>query len=361
MHLRGTGYALTASLMFGFGVVLAKLLSGEIDAVLVAFLSLSIGGLLLTGFLLFTGNSLFYNLSVLNRADWINIFLLSCIGTALPLLLIVAGFTRTSALEGGFILQLNGMAALIFALLLLHERFRLRQGLGILLLLVGSTLVVLKGSQGGVDWKSGGLGNLLILAGAIGLGFGFIPAKRLSERIETLQLTALRLLLGAATLLPIVAFQVLFESFRLESFQETVTGLVAVVWASRRLDLTFGVGDILLFAAWAASGAAIYLAIFIGLTATSFWIEDRIGISPPVFNLMQFGRYPLTIYDAWVRFALSFVIPFAFASFYPTIRFLRREEFLAEFWLVPAVAAISLTLALSLWKSGEARYHSTGT
>ena len=227
MHLRGTGYALTASLMFGFGVVLAKLLSGEIDAVLVAFLSLSIGGLLLTGFLLFTGNSLFHNLSVLNRADWINIFLLSCIGTALPLLLIVAGFTRTSALEGGFILQLNGMAALIFALLLLHERFRLRQGLGILLLLVGSTLVVLKGSQGGVDWKSGGLGNLLILAGAIGLGFGFIPAKRLSERIETLQLTALRLLLGAATLLPIVAFQVLFESQSL-LWQPSFTSLWAL-------------------------------------------------------------------------------------------------------------------------------------
>ncbi len=227
MHLRGTGYALTASLMFGFGVVLAKLLSGEIDAVLVAFLSLSIGGLLLTGFLLFTGNSFFHNLSVLNRADWINIFLLSCIGTALPLLLIVAGFTRTSALEGGFILQLNGMAALIFALLLLHERFRLRQGLGILLLLVGSTLVVLKGSQGGVDWKSGGLGNLLILAGAIGLGFGFIPAKRLSERIETLQLTALRLLLGAATLLPIVAFQILFESQSL-LWQPSFTSLWAL-------------------------------------------------------------------------------------------------------------------------------------
>ena len=156
-------------------------------------------------------------------------------------------------------------------------------------------------------------------------------------------------------------FQVLFEAFRLESFQETITGLVAVVWASRRLGLSFGPLDVFLFIAWAVSGAAIYLAIFVGLTATSFWIEDRIGISPPVFNLMQFGRYPLTIYDAWVRFALSFVIPFAFASFYPTIRFLRREQFAAEFWLVPLVAAISLTLALSLWKSGVARYHSTGT
>jgi ABC-2 type transport system permease protein len=156
-------------------------------------------------------------------------------------------------------------------------------------------------------------------------------------------------------------FQVLFESFRLESLESAVTGVVAVVWSAQRLGLSFGAGDVLLFTVWAVSGGAIYLAIFIGLTATSFWIEDRIGISPPVFNLMQFGRYPLTIYDAWVRFALSFVIPFAFASFYPTARFLGRPEYLLEFWAVPLVAAISLTLALSLWKSGVARYHSTGS
>jgi len=156
-------------------------------------------------------------------------------------------------------------------------------------------------------------------------------------------------------------FQVLFESFRLESLQETVTGLVAVIWASRRLGLAFGPLDTLLFAVWAVCGAAIYLSIFVGLTATSFWIEDRIGISPPVFNLMQFGRYPLTIYDAWVRFSLSFVIPFAFASFYPTVRFLDRDEFRIHFWAVPAVAAITLFLALLLWRNGVARYHSTGS
>jgi len=214
MHLRGIGYALTASLMFGLGVVLAKFLSGEIDAALVAFLSLAFGGLLLTACLLFMGKPLFQNLSVLKRGDWINLLLLSCIGTALPLLFIVTGFTHASALEGGFLLQLNGVAALIFAVLLLGERIRLRQSLGILLLLSGSALVVLKGTQGGIR-ESGGLGDLFILAGAIGLGFGFIPAKRLSERIETLQLTALRLLLGAATLLPFVAFQLIVETHSL--------------------------------------------------------------------------------------------------------------------------------------------------
>ena len=156
-------------------------------------------------------------------------------------------------------------------------------------------------------------------------------------------------------------FQILFESFRLESLQETVTGVAAVAWASHRLGLSFGAAEILLFGAWAACGAAIYLAIFIGLTATSFWIEDRIGIVPPVFNLMQFGRYPLTIYDGWIRFTLSFVIPFAFASFYPVMHFLRRREFMGEFWAVPLIAAATLLLALSVWTAGVRRYHSTGS
>jgi len=156
-------------------------------------------------------------------------------------------------------------------------------------------------------------------------------------------------------------FQVLFESFRIESLQETVTGLVAVAWAASRLGLSFSPLDVLLFIAWAVCGAVIYLAIFIGLTATSFWIEDRIGISPPIFNLMQFGRYPLTIYDDWVRFGLSFVIPFAFASFYPTARFLGRGEFRVEFWAVPLVAAVTMSLALLIWNSGVRRYHSTGS
>src|SRR5579859_4817725 len=127
MHLRGMGYAFAASLMFGLGAVLAKLLGKEIEATIVAFLNLAVGGLLLTAWLMLTRAPLFKALLALNRTDLINLFLLACPATALPLLLIVAGFALTSALEGGFILQLNGVAALVFALLLLGERIYLKQ------------------------------------------------------------------------------------------------------------------------------------------------------------------------------------------------------------------------------------------
>lgn len=227
MHLRGIAYAFAASLLFGLGAVLAQLLGKEIDATVVAILALGMGGLLLVLGLMFTRAPVFKVLQAFKRHNWIDLLLLSTLGTALPLILIVAGFARTSALEGGFLLQLNGVAALIFAVLLLRERIRLKQSAGIALLLLGGALVVLKGTQG-IAWGRNGLGDALIVAGAIGIGFGFIPAKRLSQHIDALPLTATRLLLGACTLLPLLALQILIGGHSLQ-WQPSVTTLWVVL------------------------------------------------------------------------------------------------------------------------------------
>jgi ABC-2 type transport system permease protein len=97
------------------------------------------------------------------------------------------------------------------------------------------------------------------------------------------------------------------------------------------------------------------------LTSVSFWFEDRIGIAPPVYNMIPFGRYPITIYNTFIQFLLSWIIPFAFASFYPTVRFLGRTEFAREFYLVPVVSAAVFGAALIVWNSGVKRYKSTGS
>jgi ABC-2 type transport system permease protein len=93
----------------------------------------------------------------------------------------------------------------------------------------------------------------------------------------------------------------------------------------------------------------------------NFWVEDRIGLSPPVFNMIAFGRYPITIYNAVIQFMLNWIIPFAFASFYPTVRYLGRTEFQREFCLVPVVAAALAVLALLVWGKGVEQYKSTGS
>jgi len=156
-------------------------------------------------------------------------------------------------------------------------------------------------------------------------------------------------------------FQVIFEAFRVESLHEVATGLVAVWWAARRMGFEWSVSDALLLVFFGICGGVIYTSVFLMLTSASFWFEDRIGIGPPVWNLIAFGRYPLNIYSNFIQFLLSWLIPFGFASYYPTVRLLGRQEFRAYGWLVPVVATVFLGLALAVWNRGVRQYASTGS
>ncbi len=156
-------------------------------------------------------------------------------------------------------------------------------------------------------------------------------------------------------------FQVIFEKFRIESLQEVVTGLVVIGISVKRLGLVWRGIDYLWFVLMVACGAVIYLSVFLILTAVSFWFEDRVGVVPPVFNMLTFGRYPLTIYNVFIQFLLSWIIPFGFASFYPTTHFLRREAFAPYFHLVPVIAAAFFLLAIFVWSKGVENYSSTGS
>jgi len=156
-------------------------------------------------------------------------------------------------------------------------------------------------------------------------------------------------------------YQVVFEAFRIESLQEVVVGLVVVIWASRRLAYHWTTLEIVLLGVFALCGGMIYISVFLFLATFSFWFEDRIGIHPPFWNLLAFGRYPLSIYSAYVQFALSWIIPFGFATFYPASRLLGRAEFRVYAGLVPLVTAAVFALAAMSWKLGLRRYSSTGS
>ncbi len=156
-------------------------------------------------------------------------------------------------------------------------------------------------------------------------------------------------------------FQILFESFRLESVQEIVTGTVVVAYCAARLHLRWTLANVVLFPGLVLCGAVIYVCVFVILSSVNFWFEDRIGLSPPVYNMITFGRYPITIYNVFVQFLLNWIIPFAFASFYPTVRYLGRTEFRREFYLIPLVTGVLLVLALFVWERGVRQYKSTGS
>jgi ABC-2 type transport system permease protein len=156
-------------------------------------------------------------------------------------------------------------------------------------------------------------------------------------------------------------FQVLFEAFRIESFQEVATGVFCMWWASRQLHLAWTPLKFAMLFFFGICAAIIYVSIFLILSTVSFWFEDRIGVHPPVWNIIAFGRYPLSIYSGAVQFFLCWIIPFGLASFYPSVRMLGRTVKPEYIGFVPVVAAVFLTLAISLWDFGTRHYSSTGS
>ncbi|MCW5983264.1 MAG: ABC-2 family transporter protein [Bryobacteraceae bacterium] len=156
-------------------------------------------------------------------------------------------------------------------------------------------------------------------------------------------------------------FQILFEQFRLEALGDTVLGLFLIVTCARRIGLELGAGDWLFIAAATVCGCLIYLAIFLLLTCISFWMEDRVGVIPPVYNMLTFGRYPMDIYNPFIKFLLSWVVPFGFATYYPTAAVLKQDEFRIYAWLMPVVTVVFGALSLFVWKRGVRNYSSTGS
>lgn len=108
----------------------------------------------------------------------------------------------------------------------------------------------------------------------------------------------------------------------------------------------------------------IVVAVFMLFAATSFWFEDRVGMVPPVYNLMEFGRWPLAIYHWSVQLLITVLIPFAFTAFYPASFFLEGPQQHSPGWwyalATPLVAIVALSVAIVVWNMGVRRYHSTG-
>jgi ABC-2 type transport system permease protein len=155
--------------------------------------------------------------------------------------------------------------------------------------------------------------------------------------------------------------QVLFESFNVAGLNEIVLGTAIAVYAGVKMQMPISPLDVVAVAVMAPTAALVYLGVFLGITTVSFWVEDKMGIAPPVYNVIRFARYPLTIYSLPVRVLLTFVLPFAWVAFYPASWFVGGGNLRFVAALTPVVGLVVFSGAVLLWRRGERNYTSTGS
>jgi len=154
--------------------------------------------------------------------------------------------------------------------------------------------------------------------------------------------------------------QICLDRISVEDLSGALLGCgVMAVAASNIPGFDWGFTHLALLAVMLLSSFGVVVAIFMAFAATGFWFEDRVGMVPPVYNLMEFGRWPSSIYHPAIKLLITCFIPFTFVAFYPASLFTGGGEW--WMWLVtPAVATVSLVLAHRLWSLGLGRYHSAG-
>ncbi len=155
-------------------------------------------------------------------------------------------------------------------------------------------------------------------------------------------------------------FQVILERIELESLFGVVTGIVIMFYAGSNLGLTVRWFDPLVFIVLVIGGALVYASIFIMLASIGFWSDARTSVMPMVYNIGNYGRYPVDIYNKAIRFLLTWILPFAFVGVYPASFFLGRTEWYIYALLTPVMGALFFTLAIILWNIGVTKYRGAG-
>lgn len=158
-----------------------------------------------------------------------------------------------------------------------------------------------------------------------------------------------------------IFLQICLDRVYLEDLGGSLLGLGLMVVAATRLPgFDWGPGHLLLLAGMLLSATALVMAVFMAFAALGFWFEDRIGMVPPVYNLMELGRFPDRIYPGALRLLITCVIPFSFVAFLPASLFVGD----GPAWpglATPLVALAALGIANLLWRAGLKRYESAGS
>lgn len=155
--------------------------------------------------------------------------------------------------------------------------------------------------------------------------------------------------------------QVTLENVDPPSLISALIGAAIMGTAWGTLGLPFHWYDPLVLIIMIVGSMLIYAGIYTALAALSFYSDAPTGIAPLIWNIQNYGRYPIQIYNKGIKFLLTWLLPFAFVGVYPASFFLGRHDDLLLTWLTPAVGIVVFAIGLTVWNRGIRRYRGAGS
>lgn len=150
-------------------------------------------------------------------------------------------------------------------------------------------------------------------------------------------------------------FLATFRTVNVWRLANVMVGMGLTVYTVGRLSLGVGAAQAVNFAITLVAGAVIVYSLWLCLVTITFWATRIDNIEQIVWQAFEAGRYPIEIYPAWLRGALSYVIPIAFIITVPAQALAGRVGggFIGISVLVAFVAVMG---ASAFWRFGLKHY-----
>lgn len=196
-----------------------------------------------------------------------------------------------------------------------------------------------------------------LLSYALAATVFFTPCRSLSMKIRTGEF-------DISLTKPINPFlHEIYNGFNFGYIGHTILAVSVMIFSVSHLDTQFSIVNLILLLIC----AALLQSAFLILSSSFCFITVN---QNPVFdfilgNFKSFTNYPITIYGIAIQFLLTFILPFAFMNFYPSLILLGKtpsSPFAA--WLPfvsPFVGIAMFILSIKIWNYGLSKYQSSGS
>lgn len=143
------------------------------------------------------------------------------------------------------------------------------------------------------------------------------------------------------------------------SFGYLVLGLIITITMLIKLSIPITIFLIFKILFFIVIGGAILGGIQTIFSISAFWTYRSNEVIWTFFRIYTFAQYPVDIYSGFIKILITFILPFTFVAYYPTMDYLGLNKYMI--YLSPIVAIIIWIIAINIWDWALKKYRSTGS
>lgn len=156
-------------------------------------------------------------------------------------------------------------------------------------------------------------------------------------------------------------FHVMVEKLQIDALGELLMGVALICITMPSVSIQWSVTKVLLILLVIPFATMIYVGIKTATAAIAFWTKRSGNVTFMFYMVNDFAKYPVTIYNNFVKTVITYIIPFAFTAFYPANYILTGENPLFNIGFTVVISIVIMTIGVCIWDKGIKAYESAGS